>query len=367
MTRGATQERPSFDPLLRRAREETSLLAFANVLLRHRRLIGACTLVGGLVVFASTLGEQPYYSTRVQFTARGAPSGLLAGIAAQYGLSIVGSDPSQSIEFYEDLLKSTELLRQVAKREYQVRTPNGMVRGTLPVLYQIHAGSREAEINLAALELRDHILTNATRRTGLVTFFVSTAYPDLTQQAARNMVSELDVYNTERRRSQITAERTFIEQRLAESSAALARAENDLRGFRDLNREYLSSPTLSLENDRLNREVTMRQQLYTSLSQAYEQARIEEVRDTPAITIVEPPDLPSTSDVGYRLRNRLLGAIAGMLLGIVLAFVRERVHETEVEGSRTFAAYSELKRATMRDLARPWRPVGRLFRASGGP
>jgi uncharacterized protein involved in exopolysaccharide biosynthesis len=346
-----------------RAREETSLVGFVNILLRHRVLIVASALLTTAVFGIGALMQPRGYTTRVLFTAQGAQSGLLAGIAAQYGLSIVGSDPSQSLEFYEDLIRSPELLREVAKHQYQVHTEKGIVRGTLPVVLGIHAGSRDAEIDLAALQIRGNIAGEANRRTGIVTYLVSTNEAELAQQIAATIITELDRYNTETRRSQAGAERRFIESRLEESGAALARAEDNLRSFRDLNREYATSARLSLENDRLNREVTMRQQLYTALSQAYEQARIQEVKDIPAITVMESPALPTEANFGYGLRNTLLGTVAGIFLGIVLALIRERMRETEVEGSPTYAEFSELKREAMRDLARPWRPVERFFRS----
>ena len=139
---------------------------------------------------------------------------MLAGIAAQYNLSIVGVDPSQSIDFYEGLVKSTELLRRVAAREYQVRMNGGLVRGTLPVFYKIHAGSKDAEIDLAVDELRNHVAVSSNRRTGIVAFYLSAPYADLTQQIGNNIVSELNVFNTERRQSQVTQERVFIGKRV---------------------------------------------------------------------------------------------------------------------------------------------------------
>jgi uncharacterized protein involved in exopolysaccharide biosynthesis len=350
-----------------RAAEETSLLGFANVVLRHRRLIGGCALLATLVFVASALMESRSYSTRVLFTARGAKSGLLAGIAAQYGLSIVGSDPSQSIELYEDLLTSRELLREVGRQQYQIHVGKQVKRGRLSELYGIHAGNRGVEADLAVDELRSHVYTNASHRTGMVTYFVSAPNPELAQQIAANMLTQLDLYNSRTRRSQATAERSFIEKQLDESRLALAAAEDQLRQFRDVNREYTSSAKLSLENERFDRQIAMRQQLYTALSQAYEQARIEEVRDIPAISIVEPPELPNAPDTAYGMRNILLGAIAGVLIGIVLAFVRERFHETRASGSQTFSEFADLKRAALGDLARPWQPVGRLFRAHSGP
>jgi uncharacterized protein involved in exopolysaccharide biosynthesis len=365
MSRSNALRTPKIDPLLRRAREETSLIGFVNVLLRHRLLIATCTLIAFVIALAGSLGQTRSYTTGVEFTPRGASSSLLAGIAAQYNLSLVGVDPSQSIEFYESLVKSTELLRRVAAREYQVRVNGRVVRGTLPTFYKIRAGTKDAEIDLAAIELRSRIAASSNHRTGIVAFYLSSPYPDLTRQLGNNIVNELDIFNTERRRSQITQERVFIGKRVDESRFALTEAENDLRRFLDVNREYRSSPSLTLEYDRLQREVARRSEIYTALAQAEDRARIEEVRDTPAITIVQPAALPMTPDLGSGIRDTLLGAIAGMLVGIVLAFVRERMREKEIEHSPSYAEFTNLKRDAIRDLSRPLAPVGKLFRARG--
>lgn len=365
MSRAATRDIVSRSSVV--PREETSMFAFANILLRHRGIIVGTTLLATLIMVVSGLTERKSYTTRVLFTASGAKSGLLAQIASQYGISIVGSDPGRSIKFYEELIRANEVLRAVANKDYQVRTKKGVLQGKLPLIYGIKAGSREAEIDLAAVQLQANISTGSTMRTGIVSYFVSSAYPELTFQLAQNILAELNTYNIARQQAQARLERTFIEKRLAESRAGLLRAEDQLRSFRDSNRDYGRSPTLRLENNRLDRELTMRQSLYTSLSQAYEQSRIEEVRDTPSITVIEHPTTPTSADTSYGLRNTLLGAIGGLFLGIVLAFVRERFNESRAEGSKAFEDFSRLKRETLRDMSRPWEPVGRVFRGDQTP
>jgi uncharacterized protein involved in exopolysaccharide biosynthesis len=74
---------------------------------------------------------------------------------------------------------------------------------------------------------------------------------------------------------------------------------------------------LSFVYDRLVNNVTLRQQIYTSVAQAYEQARIDEVRDTPVITVVEAPLLPAKPDP--RPFFRML--VAGLLIALVVARV----------------------------------------------
>jgi uncharacterized protein involved in exopolysaccharide biosynthesis len=87
----------------------------------------------------------------------------------------------------------------------------------------------------------------------------------------------------------------------------------------------------------------MRQQIYTAIAQALEQAKIEEVRDLPTISVIDRPEAALSPERPLAIRRSLLGLIAGLLVGIVLAFVLERAAETREAGTRAYAEYSALK------------------------
>ena len=82
-----------------------------------------------------------------------------------------------------------------------------------------------------------------------------------------------------------------------------------------------NSPQLTFENDRLERQVFMRQELVTAMAQAYEQARIDEVRNTPLITVIDRPEPAALPDPRWLLEI-VLGLSLGMMVGFGLAFVR---------------------------------------------
>ncbi len=81
------------------------------------------------------------------------------------------------------------------------------------------------------------------------------------------------------------------------------------------------SPELTFEQARLQRDVAMLQQVFTTLTQSYEEARIREVRDTPVITVVESPRLPTMPGPRGRLRFGIMGLVLGGFVGSLVVFV----------------------------------------------
>jgi uncharacterized protein involved in exopolysaccharide biosynthesis len=93
--------------------------------------------------------------------------------------------------------------------------------------------------------------------------------------------------------------------------------------FLEANRQWQDSPLLQFRHDGLQRKVTLRQTVLTTLVQSYEQARISEVRDTPVITVLQAPFLPPGPDPRRRVLSAALGIVLGGMAGIVFAFLVE--------------------------------------------
>ncbi|MFP8875045.1 MAG: hypothetical protein VCB42_11110, partial [Myxococcota bacterium] len=77
-------------------------------------------------------------------------------------------------------------------------------------------------------------------------------------------------------------------------------------------------------------------------AQAYEQARIDEVRNTPVITIVDQPEFPVIPDPRGRLRTLALGLTLGLVVGIGLAFVSEFGERAKREESGAFDEFRKV-------------------------
>src|SRR5207245_7026005 len=94
--------------------------------------------------------------------------------------------------------------------------------------------------------------------------------------------------NPHKRQSQARERRRFSEGRVVAADSELRRAEEAVKTFYERNRGWQEAAELVFEEARLRRQVTLGQDLYMSLKREAETARIEEVNDTPVITVIDP-------------------------------------------------------------------------------
>ncbi|MEP6573561.1 MAG: Wzz/FepE/Etk N-terminal domain-containing protein [Gemmatimonadota bacterium] len=339
-------------------RDEISLLALMNVALRRRRLVVGLALLFGLVIGVMLLVLPRWYTANSSFIvqARKLPTNI-SGLAAQFGLSLPGADASQSPAFYQDLLDSREILSAVVDTALTFPTDTGVAtmrvqdvlrtRGPTPPL------RREATIK----RLGELISASNDVKTGIVSVSTRTHSPGASAAINRRLLDLLNAFNLSTRQSQASAERKFTERRLAEVKQELETSEDDLRRFNQRNREYRNSPDLSLEQDRLNREVNFRQQVFATLAQAFEQAKIEEVRDTPVITILQQPEPPVRPDSRQLVLKVLFATFGGAFVGLLIAMLQETLKQSRVTGGGDLEEFDRLRRDAIADLRHPLRAL----------
>ena len=145
-----------------------------------------------------------------------------------------------------------------------------------------------------------------------------------------------------------------------EALKELRAAEQGLEDFLVRNRQYQNSPSLTFEANRLQRRIDLAQQVYTGLVQAYEQARIAEVRNTPVTTIIDKPE--GSAQPSIRLRTLvILGVVVGMILAGLIAFAADYARRAKEENPTAYQEFASLRRAVMHELS-PRAMAGRLRR-----
>jgi uncharacterized protein involved in exopolysaccharide biosynthesis len=338
---------------------EISLIRLLNIVLAYRSLVFACALGLFAVVVAVTLMLPRTYTVESSFTPQSdrMPSNL-AGIAAQFGVALPSADAGDSPDFYIELLSSRRILGETINTRYTFPTDTGEVSGTLVEILEIEGESDGEREEKALRRFRGMLSAELDRPSGVVTFEVETHNPELSAKIAQRLLDLLNRFNLESRQSQAGAERRFTERRLAEAKDELLQMENKLQAFLEVNRDVGTSPLLRFRQERLEREVSIRQAVVSALAQNYEQARIDEVRDIPLITVVEAPRAPSLPDSRMLLVRGILALLAGAMLGALIAFVLVYLRASRGDTADELEEFRRLKRATASDIRRPWRLLG---------
>lgn len=363
--------REAVPPLLTAHAKSTStsgLIAATTVLLRYRRMVVLCIVVMTILMTTLALIAPPTFTSSSAFMAHvsgGSLSGL-SNLATQLGVSVGKEDPTESPDFYAEVLKSRDLLTTLAKDHYDASMPEGKVSGTIADVLRIRKPTEALRLEAALKQLGQMIFVKITRQTGIVHVTVKTPSADLSQQLNVRLLAALDDFNSRLRQRQASAEEKFLDERERDAQAAYQAAEARVVDFLQSNRNYGSSPTLAHEYSRLTREAGDQLDVVTSLSKARSQARIEAARNTPVITVLDNPNVPLRRDGRGLVRAVLLAVLLGGLIGIVLAFIANSF--SDVEEGEDIRQFAQLRAEALQDLRHPLRALlpRRTLESAGG-
>ena len=344
------------------ARPEVSLLDLINVVLRHRWLVVGLPLlfftIGGVV---SLFRDRTWTSSASFVPQSSDPIGSqLGGVAAQFGLQLASGRPAESPAFYADLIRSREILGAAVDSTYTRQQDGRTVRVSLPTLLELRGDSamlRDRGIRF----LQQAVGVSTSRETGIIRVSVATQWPDISRQLADRLISLVNHFNIGHRQSHAAAQRKFTETQRDEARRNVVEAEDRLQTFLQRNRDFRGSPQLSFEHDRLDREVGRRQQLYNTLSEAYEQARIDEVRNIAVITVLDVPSYPLRPDPRGTVVRAFTGLAIGLVLALAFAFITEYLRQSRTEAGPDFNRFVALRNEAAADLRQPIQSAKRLF------
>lgn len=335
---------------------EISIFAIGTVLLHNRWRIVRWAFAGAIIALALVWTRPVVYRASASFIPQGADPGRsgLASLAGQFGVSVSSGSSSLTPDFYLRLVKSREVLGR-AVRDTVVVPGMGGRRVTVEDLLDIGPGSAKGREEAAVDALSRRVSASASKSTGVVEFSVDTQWPIVSLAIARELVSGVNDFNQRTRRDQASAERKFIEGRLTMASIELRAAEDREQEFLQENRQF-RSPDLQFTHDRMQRAVSLRQQVFASLTQAYDDVRMREVRDTPVITMVDQPTVPVNPEPRGRGPRTVMGFLLGAVVGGLLAFAGDALAKRRAAGDPVIDEFvstvGQLKVGVLRRLGR---------------
>ena len=301
----------------------------AETLLRWRlmALVLAVTFVTAILAVVLI---PPVYRTQVSFVANVtggsripasalSAAGPLAGLATQLGVA-TGADPSESPNFYIQLIQSRELLTRLLESKF--RDPRGASpadSATLIDILRMRGSDPQRRLEKGIKKMSKAINGSYDNTTNLVFLDVDASSPELSAAIANRTIDLVSTFNSEQRVSRVRSKRIFLEGRVAKARADLGAAEDRVRQFNEQNRSWRTAPGLVFEEGQLEREMDRTSELYITLQRQYESTLLDEVNDAARITVVDAGVAPRKALWPDYLLLAVAVPIAGLFLGFIVA------------------------------------------------
>ena len=108
----------------------------------------------------------------------------------------------------------------------------------------------------------------------------------------KGLIDALDEHQKNYNKTKTSDTKKFIQGRISDTENELIAAEENLKVFMARNRRIENSPALQLEEQRLSREVAVLTGVFTTLKQQLETTKIEEVKESDYVIILDKPEIP---------------------------------------------------------------------------
>ena len=211
------------------------------------------------------------------------------GLVSQFGVSL----PNLSSEkkwAYSEIIKSRIFAKKIIQSSFHDDKKGK--RKLLDIFIERDVLPDSSRINLGIQLYMDMVDIQENIKTGVFTITTRSNEGALSAKVNKKIIEELDLHQKRFNKQKTSKARKFIEERIIDTYSELELAENKLKDFLDRNRRIDNSPSLQLAQERLTREVTVINGVYTTLKQQLESTKIEEVKDSDYIIVIDPPNYP---------------------------------------------------------------------------
>ena len=186
------------------------------------------------------------------------------------------------------------------------------------------AGDDSASVELTPYEkskikpLASRIKAEIKKGSGnLLVISVTMADPVVAKELAGFVVTTLTRYITDYRTRKNKNDYQFIDGLHAEAEKKYKRAQQILASYRDRN-QFVIMSAARLEGESLQAEYSLALNVYTTLSQQLEQAKINVQENTPVFTLIEPPS--DASKISGANKIFMIMIFLGILAGVGVVF-----------------------------------------------
>lgn len=305
-------------------------MLFLYILKKRIKLIIAITLLSILFAIAHVFFiAHPVYVTTAKLLPTGEDNSLsnIQGLASQFGYTL----PMQSAsnlsfsDIYPEIVKSRQLIGVVLEKKFNTRKygQNQLLKNILSRQYRLDKYDVDERFKRASEILQDNIKVSKARLTSIVTLEVGAIEPDFAVDLTNAIINESDKLQRQFKTHQVSDKRSFIQDRIKDVKKDLESAQEDLKEFREKNRQVQYSPALLLEEERLTTEMDVKKEIFSTLKQQFELAKIEEVEEGATVQILDKPVAPYEQSSPKVILSIFLSFFIGFGLSVVMAYVMD--------------------------------------------
>lgn len=274
--------------------DEIDLLEIFKTIWQGRKLIALITIIVTLLGLTYAMLTKPLYQATTSFySLENQKSGgsSLGAAAAMLGMSS-GSDAGIGGYKANDIIKSRKIRTALAKQLWQTdeyKTPVDLF-----TIWKIKGTSDADKLDKVLLRLEKSVTVIEEKKSGIMTssnsslvkVTVKTGDRELSKNIANKITELTNDFMQQARNKNIKESINFIEQRLKDNKKELISAEENLKQFKKIN-QVIVSAELQLELARLQREVTIKQEVYLTLVKQKEMSLIDVVKQSNVISILD--------------------------------------------------------------------------------
>ena len=278
------------------------------------------------IIYVLLILKPVYTSTsKIMSSSTGGSLSQATGLAAQFGINIPTSK-SETKWVYPEIIKSRTLSRSMLKRKFDTKE-FGLQKTLLDILtYDFKSSNNDlATLEVLAIDKFLGMLdANEDIKTSIVSLSVTASDPLFALEINKTVIEELDTHQRKYNKAKTGDTKRFIKERIIDTEKELIAAEENLKIFRDRNRRIENSPALQLEQQRFEREVAVLTGVFTTLKQQFETTKIEEVKETDYVVVLDSPNLPIFSSVSKRdivIACGFIGIVLGVIFGFLIDYV----------------------------------------------
>ena len=303
-------------------KKEIDLLDFITLFWKERKKIIYITVIFTIIGLIYALLSDPWYKATVKLLPTESGSNRLlnqySSLAALAGINL-GGESGDKYALYPEIIKSNFILNRILKNHFKTRTFQKPV--TLFEFWETEIDSskknwRHKLFEEAKNKLRENCI-NVTidKRNNLLTMdVIMPRDPVLAADLANFIVDQLEIYNKHYRHYKASDQRKFIEQSIKDTKINLEKTENDLKYFLEKNKD-IASPENRLKYEKLKTELDLYKNVYIELKKQIELAKIQEIRETETLNVLEKAVIP----IDKIKPKRLIIVVSMILLGILFS------------------------------------------------